>query len=214
MNAIELKNVKICYKKRLLFDDLNIVVPKGTIVRLVGPNGSGKSSILKVISGLKRPEEGTVAIDEHTLKKGEFATDTGIIINSPKFISNLTGFQNLLALSRINKKITEDDIKVWMARVGLDPDLPQKVKGYSLGMTQKLAICQALMEQPHIVLLDEPLNGLDKNSKEQIVDLIKNVRATTNTTFLIVSHDNYFDEITDIVYEINGERVEKIADNK
>lgn len=206
---VKLKNITIAFKKRILFTNINITINQGDIVQIIGENGSGKSTLLRTISGLLRPKSGTVYINNQKLLPGQYAKDTGLLINNPQFINSISGLDNLLLLASINQKIDKESVIKWMRTVGLDPNNKQKVKNYSLGMNQKLGIAQALMENNKLILLDEPLNGLDKKSKDNIVNLIENIHAQDpKTTFIFVSHDNNFNKLRNKVVRLDGDSIE------
>lgn len=207
-DAIKFQNVDIVLHKRPLLTNLNFCVKTGDVVLLNGANGSGKSTLLKVISGLMRPHQGSVTVFGEKLKPGAFAKQTAVMINAPRFLQNLTGFENLWALANIKKQITAETVKNWMQRVGLDPQNPLKVRRYSLGMNQKLGLAQALMEDEALILLDEPLNTLDKKSKHELVALITQLhQERPQQTWVIVSHDDAFASLATRIFEINGEEL-------
>lgn len=208
MDAIKLNQVDIIFRQRPLLTDVNMLISTGDLALLNGANGSGKSTLLKVISGLKQPSRGNVTIFDQKLKPGRFAKQTAILINAPQFIQNISGFDNLWALAQIKKRISAETVKTWMRRLGLDPESKLKIKRYSLGMTQKLGLIQALMENEKLILLDEPLNALDKKSKKDVIDLIQAIHETDpDKTWLIVSHDDSFEDIANRRFEINGEEL-------
>lgn len=170
---IILKNVKKVIKGETILDDINLELQKGVIYGLSGRNGSGKTMLLRAICGLLLPTEGSIEIDGQTLHKDiSFAPNTGIIIESMQMTPQLTGFQNLKALSKIKKIATDDDINNALVSVGLEKNRNQKVKKYSLGMKQRLNIAQAIFEKPDLLLLDEPLNAIDQEGVELIRKLL------------------------------------------
>src|SRR5579875_614829 len=143
--------------------DITLSVDKGKIVGLVGPNGSGKTMLFRIIAGLVKPTSGQVSLFGETLHQTiSFPRSVGIILEKPGFLEEYSGFNNLKFLADIQKKIGVEQIKEAMTQVGLDPEDKRKVSAYSLGMKQKLAIAQAIMEEPELILLDEPMNGLDE----------------------------------------------------
>ncbi|MDF7673056.1 ABC transporter ATP-binding protein [Lactobacillus sp. ESL0701] len=206
--AVILEDVAISFKNRPLLTKVNFKISAGDIALLSGENGSGKSTLLKVICGLRQPKSGRVNVFGKELGPGKFAQQTAVLINSPRFINDMSGFDNLWALAQIKHQISQETVRLWMNRVGLDPTSKVKVRKYSLGMNQKLGLAQALMEDEDLILLDEPLNGLDKSSKQKIVNLVKEVHSENlQKIFIIVSHDNYFNTIANRFFEINGEEV-------
>ena len=130
-----------------LFENASMQIRSGSITGLQGPNGSGKSVLFKMIVGLNRPDQGVIELEPSLQGDGrDFPTDVGIVIDRPAYIGGMTGLGNLVDLARIRRLITEDEAAAAMERVGLDPEAPQKVRDYSLGMKQKLSIAQAFME--------------------------------------------------------------------
>ncbi|WP_051999935.1 ABC transporter ATP-binding protein [Schleiferilactobacillus shenzhenensis] len=197
MTTIELRGVSVFVKKRPLLQDVSFLVGPGDVLWLKGPNGSGKSTVLKMMAGLQRPREGTVMVDGQPLPPGRFLTNAGVIINAPVFIGTLSGFANLQLLAAIRHVIDDDTVRQWMSRLGLDPAERMRVRQYSTGMNQKLAIAQAVMESPVVLLLDEPLNGLDKAAKALVVTILAEMRqARPDVTMVIVSHE---DEVAPLV---------------
>lgn len=190
MTQIALRNMTVMVKKHILLENVAITVNDGETVWLRGPNGSGKSTVLKLMAGLLRAQTGTVLVNGQALLPGHFLANAGVIINTPVFIPSLSGFANLQMLAAIRHMISDDDIRQWMQRLGLNPQDRMRVRQYSTGMNQKLGIIQAVMEKPVILLLDEPLNGLDKAAKQQVIDLLRTMQQETpNLTMVMVSHE-------------------------
>ena len=136
---------------------------KGRIHGLIGRNGSGKTMLMKCICGFVRPTSGTVQVAGKQIGKDcDFPESVGIIIETPGFIPYYSGFRNLKLLADLNKRIGKEEIRRTMLKVGLDPELKRHVRKYSLGMRQRLGLAQAIMENPDLLILDEPMNGLDK----------------------------------------------------
>ena len=153
---IELRHVKKAYKNNVLYTDLNLSIPKGDVCGIVGPNGTGKSVLFKMLCGLARPDGGEIYIDGELLKKGKFPQNIGVILDTSGFLPDETGLRNLEILAGIREKVTREQLEDLLRRVGLKPELEVKVAKYSLGMKQRLAIAQALMEDPTLLILDEP----------------------------------------------------------
>lgn len=185
---IKLSNISKCYSKKLILDNISLNLKKGLVYGFTGNNGSGKSLLFKIICGFSKPTKGTVEIN---LKKMgseiDFIEDSGILIENPEFIPSLNGFENLKMLAEINNTINDIDIFNALKKLGLDPQSKLKVGKYSLGMKQRLRIAQAIMEKPSILILDEPMNGLDKDGVELIFELIKKEKEK-GTTILLTSH--------------------------
>lgn len=185
-NMIRIENVSKKFKEVTALNQVNVNFEKGKIHGLIGRNGSGKTVLLKCICGFMAPTSGEVYVDD---KKVDHAcpVDIGIILEEPGFIGSLSGLKNLKLLASVQKKVTEEEIRTCMNRVGLDPNMKKSVKHYSLGMRHRLAIAQAIMEKPRLLLLDEPMNGLDQKGVQEIRELLKELREE-GTTILVASH--------------------------
>ena len=170
---IKIRNVKKTIKNETVLNNINLEFEKGFIYGLAGRNGSGKTMLLRAICGLIIPTEGSIEINGLFLHKDmSFSPNTGIIIENMQMTPQLSGFENLKALSKIKKIANEEDIDSALKRVGLENEKSQKVKKYSLGMKQKLNIAQAILEKPDLLLLDEPLNAIDQEGVERIRELL------------------------------------------
>ena len=178
---------------------------RGKIHGIVGNNGSGKTVLMKCICGFLIPDEGEVTVDgKHVGKEVDFPGDLGAIIETPGFLPHASGRKNLEILASLNKKIGVKEIEEAIARVGLDPRLKKPVGKYSLGMRQRLGIAQAIMEDPSLLILDEPFNGLDKNSVAEMRKLIKELKSE-GKTILLASHNQIdIDELCDTVCEMEA----------
>lgn len=161
-NMIELKNVTKRYKEQIVLDHINMRFESGKIYGIIGRNGSGKTILLKHICGFVYPTEGTVSIEGKIIKKGsDIPSNIGAIIENPGFLNQYSGYKNLKILAMLRDQIDSKKIYEIMEVVGLKPYDKKPVGKYSLGMRQRLGIAQAIMEDPEILLLDEPMNGLD-----------------------------------------------------
>ncbi|WP_214795487.1 MULTISPECIES: ATP-binding cassette domain-containing protein [unclassified Exiguobacterium] len=210
--VIELKNVTKSYKGNLLFDAVDLTVPQGRIVGIVGPNGSGKSVLFKMMCGFVFPDHGEVYVEEKQIgKEQRFPKGVGMIIDRPGYIANKTGFENLKELAQIQNQIDEETIRKTMLILGLNPDNSQKVKNYSLGMKQKLAIAQAIMENQHILILDEAFNALDHDSVESLRELLLAFREEGKTILMTSHNQEDIDYLCEDVYRINRGKLEKIV---
>jgi len=207
---IEIKKVSKSIKEQTILKNITITVKGGNCIGLVGHNGSGKTMLLKAVSGFTKIDSGEIWVDGKQIVFGkEYIKNTGIILEQPPFITYLTGLENLLILANIQKKITKEDVIQTLIKVGLSEAQNKKVRNYSLGMKQRLRIAQAIMENPQILILDEPFNGLDKESVKEIQELL-NEYKNKGTTILLTSHDErHIDYLCDQVYELErGELVE------
>jgi ABC-2 type transport system ATP-binding protein len=187
---IEVRNLTKRISGNLILDNINIKMTGGKIYGLKGKNGSGKTMLMRAICGLILPTEGEVIIDGQVLGKDiSFPNSLGALIESPGFISNYSGFKNLKILSEIQGKIDDNKINEVLTMVGLDPKEKKKFKKYSLGMKQKLGIAAATMEEPEIIILDEPTNALDESS---VISLRKTLQKYRDAGALIIisCHDS------------------------
>ena len=187
---IEVKNLNLTIKKQKILENVSLSCEEGRIYGLVGRNGSGKTMLMKCICGFIRPDEGEIdVLGKRIGKDCDFAPDTGIIIETPGFIGHYSGFKNLKLLAAIKKKIDDDKIRKVMEFVGLDPKMKKSVRKYSLGMRQRLGLAQAIMEDPKVLILDEPMNGLDKEGVEDMRKYLLKLREE-GKTILIASHSS------------------------
>ncbi len=185
---IEIKNVNLTLQKNEILKNVSAHFERGKIHGLIGRNGSGKTMLMKCICGFVKPTSGEITVDGKRIGKDvDFPKNTGIIIEAPGFIPYYSGFKNLKLLADLRGKISKDIIRKTMEQVGLDPDLKRHVRKYSLGMRQRLGLAQAIMEDPELLILDEPMNGLDndgvKDMRQYLLDL-----KSQGKTILIASH--------------------------
>ncbi len=176
-------------KKKEVLRDISYSFEEGKIYGLYGRNGSGKTMLLRAVCGLVFPTSGTVDIDGKRLHQEiSVPPSVGVIIENTELLPQYDALTNLKILAKIKKIVSEEEIKETIRMVGLDPESRQKVKAYSLGMRQKLAIAQAIFEKPELLLLDEPTNALDENSVINIRELFLKLREK-GTTIIIASHN-------------------------
>lgn len=188
MNIIQVKNLDLTINKTQILKNVCVSFEKGKIHGLIGRNGSGKTMLMKCICGFIRPTDGEIYVDDKQVGKDcDFPENIGIIIETPGFIPYYSGYKNLKLIADLNKKITPEQIKQAMAQVGLDPELKRHVVKYSLGMRQRLGLAQAIMENPDILILDEPMNGLDKEGVEDMRKYLLDFRKQ-GKTIIIASH--------------------------
>lgn len=186
---ITLKNIELKLKKTCVFQNLNFSCKQGEIIGITGANGSGKSVLFKLIAGLYSPSYGEVLINgENIVPERKIPANLGALIEEPGFINYYSGFKNLQYLVSIRGVVGNQEINDTLKIVGLYEQKDQKVKTYSLGMRKKLGIAQAIMENPSILLLDEPMNALDKSSVENMRTLFRKLSSEKGTTILIASH--------------------------
>lgn len=207
---IEVNNVSLILNKYMILDDVSVKAGKGEAVGLIGGNGSGKTMLMKCICGFNTMFTGEITVKGKRIGKDvEFAPDTGFIIETPGFIPYMSGYENLKVLAGIKKIIGKKEIREYMEFVGLDPDNKKSVKKYSLGMRQRLGLAQALMENPDVLILDEPFNGLDKGMAERMRDVLVDEKRKGKTILLASHNEHDIDYICDRIYEIDGGRIMK-----
>lgn len=208
MFKVEVLNVSKKYKNETVLNDISFSVKKGEIFGITGRNGSGKTVLLKILCGLTAPDSGEVKVDDKIIGRDlDFPQNTGAIIEQPAFIPFVSGYKNLKYLADINNKIGKDEIYDIMREVGLDPELKKWVINYSLGMKQRLSIAQAIMENPELIILDEPMNALDLEAVKQIREYLK-LKKQNGKTIIISSHvKEDIDILCDHVIELDGGRI-------
>lgn len=186
---IELRNVTKKIKGNVVLNKINLEFEGGKIYGLWGKNGSGKTMLMRTICGLIHLTEGEIFIDGKQLGKDmSFPNSVGVLIENPAFIDNFSGYRNLKILADLTGKIDGETVKKWIAKVGLNPDDKKKYKKYSLGMKQRLGIAAAIMEEPEIILLDEPINALDEGGVQEIREVLLELRDR-NRVIIIACHD-------------------------
>lgn len=185
---VKVENVTKYFKQEKVLDDVNMNLETGHIYGIVGKNGAGKTVLFKIIAGFIKPSSGKVTVAGKIIGVDrDFPDSLGLIIETPGFLSQYNAYQNLLYLANINNKISKEDIKESIRMVGLDPDSNKKVGKFSLGMRQRLGIAQAIMENPNLIILDEPMNGLDKKGIEDVKELLLKLKGD-GKTILMASH--------------------------
>ena len=189
MNIISVKNLSKDFGQERVLHSVTRDFEKGKIHGIVGNNGSGKTVLMKCICGFLIPDGGSITVNgERVGVDVDFPRDMGLIIETPGFLPNVTGMKNLEILASLNKKIGLRETAASMRAVSLDPSMNKPVGKYSLGMRQRLGIAQAIMEDPALLILDEPLNGLDKHGVREMRQLIKGLKEQ-GKTILLASHN-------------------------
>ena len=208
---ITIENVSKEYKNEYVLRNITLTLQSGKVYGLYGKNGSGKTMLMRMICGLIRPTTGRICIDGKELGKNiSFPNSVGALIENPEFIESFSGYNNLKMLADIKRIIGKKEIEEVLKHVNLYDQKNKKVRKYSLGMKKKLGIAAAIMENPELVLLDEPMNALDKNSMECVRKIINHLKAQ-NKLIIIASHDlNDLNNISDEIIKLElGERVEE-----
>lgn len=188
-----------------MLKELDWKMETGKVYGIVGNNGSGKTVLMKCICGFLPVTSGTIWVQGKNIgKEVDFPESLGAIIESPGFLTDLTGFRNLEILASMNRRITSAQIRLVMKKVGLDPDMKKSVAKYSLGMRQRLGIAQAIMEEPELLVLDEPFNGLDKHGVEDMRKILLELKSQGKTILLASHNEEDIRILCDRVFEMDG----------
>lgn len=203
--VVDIKNVTKQYGANKVLKDVSMTCETGKIYGLIGRNGSGKTVLLKCVCGLVIPTSGEVSVWGQSVGKDvDFPENIGFIIESPGFLLQKSGLSNLKHLASIRGKIGIDEIRESMNTVGLDPDLKLHVGKYSMGMRQRLGIAQAIMEKPDLLILDEPMNGLDNQGVEHIRSVLLSLKEQGVTIVLASHFKEDISYLCDEVYEMDA----------
>ena len=202
--VVEITNLTKDIKGIKILNNINLNLEIGKAYGIIGRNGSGKSMLFKAICGLINATSGDIKVFNKPIKDGSFPDDTGIIIEHPGFLPQYSAFKNLKILASINNKISDEKINETISLVGLDPNNKKSVKKYSLGMKQRLGIAQALMESPKLLILDEPMNGLDLEGVKQIRKILLELKSKSVTILLASHNSDDISEICDYVYTMEN----------
>lgn len=203
--CIEVQNVVKRFRDQVVLKNVSISFEKGKIHGIVGRNGSGKTVLFKCICGLMHPEEGVILVNGKRVGRDvDMPEDIGAIIEAPGFLPNYSGYKNLRFLANIRRKIGKEEILNVLKTVGLDPESRKHVGKYSLGMRQRLGIAQAIMEDSEILILDEPMNGLDNAGVQDIRALLLELKAQGKTILLASHNHEDIAALCDTVHEMDG----------
>lgn len=201
---IEVKNVSKKFKNVEVLHDLNVTFESGKIYGLIGRNGTGKTVFLKMLCAFYEPSSGEILYDGvNVIKAKEFPPSTRALIEKPNFLSDLTGLENLELLAKIQNKITKKEILYSLEQVNLLEEKDKKFKNYSLGMKQKLGIAQVLMENPKVLILDEPFNGIEERTASKLREIL-NTEKKKDKIIIIASHiKEDIEQLADAVYQFD-----------
>jgi ABC-2 type transport system ATP-binding protein len=188
--VIEINGLTKLYKNGRGIQDINLEIHRGDIFGFLGPNGAGKTTAMKIMTGLIKPDSGDVKIFGYSiLEEFEKAVEkVGSIIETAESYPYLTAYENLRQFSRFYKNVDDNRIKEVLELTGILKFKDEKPRRFSLGMKQRLGIAAAILSRPEVVILDEPLNGLDVEGMIDMRNIIKNLAETEKTTFFISSH--------------------------
>lgn len=207
ITGVEVSHIYKSFGKEQVLTDISFSIPAGSIYGVVGNNGSGKTVLMKCICGFMKCDKGTVFVNGRQVgREVDFPDRLGVIIETPGFIPGLSGYKNLKILADLKGRIGKTEIRETMRRVGLEPDLKKPVIKYSLGMRQRLGIAQAIMEDPCVLVLDEPFNGLDKYGVVEMRELLQSLKADGKAILLASHNAQDIEELCDHVQNLMLER--------
>lgn len=207
---IAVKNLTKSFKGIKILNNVNIIFKSKKIIALVGRNGSGKSVLLKLLCGLYLPTEGEILFDNINYNlNDEYPPNTRALIEKPTFMDELTGFENLKLLAKIQNLISDKEINEALKIVNLYDDKDKKFKHYSLGMKQKLGIAQVIMENPDVMIFDEPFNGIEKRTAEKLRKYLKEKKEEGKLIIIATHIKEDVEELADLVYEVDDGNVKK-----
>ena len=210
-NVIEVKDVDLIIGKDQILNNINVCFEKGKIHGLIGRNGSGKTMLMKCICGFVRYTKGEIYVEGKKIGKDiDFPRNIGIIIETPGFIPYYSGYKNLKLLAGLKNKIGKKEIEETLEIVGLDPKLKKSVRKYSLGMRQRLGMAQAIMENPDILILDEPMNGLDKQGVADMREILLKLKEQGKTIMLASHSSEDIEILCDTVHEMDRGNIERL----
>lgn len=209
---INIINVSKTFKNEQVLTDINLSLTDNMIYGFVGRNGSGKSVLFKMICGYMYPDKGRIIVNGDVIGKDvDFPDSLGALIETPGFIWYQSGYTNLLYLAKIRNKITGTKVKDTIRLVGLDPDSRKWVGKYSLGMRQRLGIAQAIMEDPDILILDEPMNGLDEKGVEDVRKLLLDYKSEGRIILLTSHNKEDINALCDEVFYLQGGKITSVS---
>ena len=213
---IEVVDLVKKYQDQIVLKKVSCNFAKGKITGLIGRNGAGKTVLMKCICGFIIPTEGEIFIAGKKLhgKEPIDLSNIGMILENPGFLDGYSGYQNLQFLAKINGKIKKQKICEVLRMVGLDPNSRKRVGNYSLGMRQRLGLAQAIMEDQSILILDEPMNGLDNRGVEEMRKLLLEFKNQGKTIILASHSKEDINILCDRIYELDDGRITKVIERQ
>lgn len=208
---IELKNVSKKFKNNIVINNVSVTFESGNIYGFYGRNGSGKSVLQKIISGLYLPTSGEVLLDGININEKElYPSNMRILIEKPAFFSDLSGLDNLKLLADINKIIDEKKIIEVLELVNLKDEMHKKYSKYSLGMKQKLGVAQAIMENPDILILDEPFNGIEQATVDKLIEYLLKKKEEGKLIIISTHIKEDLTKLSDYIYVFDNGSIKKV----
>lgn len=208
MTKIEVKGLCKKIGNEEILRNIDLELSSGKIYGFIGRNGSGKSMLLKSICGFIRPDKGKIIVDGVDIYLNNvFPKDTSALLDQPNYIPDLSGFENLKMIASIQNKIDDNKIIDTLEKVNLIDEKDKKFKKYSLGMKQKLAIAQALMENPKIIILDEPFNGLEEESADKIRKILIDEKKNGKIILIATHIKDDINNLCDVIYNMKNGKI-------
>lgn len=205
MAIISVENVSLTIGPAHILRDVSIQFEEGLIHGIVGRNGSGKTMLMKCICGFIQPTTGRIFVDGRQVGRDvDFPPDLGLLIETPGFVPYYSGLKNLALLAAINRRVSKEQLNACMEQLGLGDAKDKRVSKYSMGMRQRLGIAQAIMEDPKLLILDEPLNGLDEQGVQDIRALLLDLKRQGKTILLSSHNGEDIDLLCDSVCRMAG----------
>ena len=205
MAMISVEHVSLTVGRVQILRDVSAQFEEGQIHGIVGRNGSGKTMLMKCICGFIRPTEGQIIVNGNRVGEDmDFPPDLGLLIETPGFVPYYSGLKNLTLLAAINRRVSRERLNACMEQLGLDDAKHKRVSKYSMGMRQRLGIAQAIMEDPKLLILDEPLNGLDEQGVVEIRELLLELKRRGKTILLSSHNGEDISLLCDAVFQMAG----------
>lgn len=203
--AVQVNNVTKQFKETTALKQVTVSFEKGKIYGIIGRNGSGKTVLFKCICGLMAVTEGEITVLGQRIGDGlRVPKGIGAVIETPGFLPNVSGYRNLYYLESLSGKPDKVKIQEAIQRVGLDPNSRKAVGNYSLGMRQRLGLAQAIMDNPELLILDEPMNGLDNEGTKQMRTFLMDLRNRGKTIILASHSQEDIATMCDTVYQMDA----------
>lgn len=215
MAKIEVNNLTKVIHKNTVLEDISLSMESGSIYGFQGVNGSGKTMLMRAIIGLIRPTKGSISINGKILGKDlEFPESIGFLLENPAFLDGYSGLDNLRMLSKVQGNLPDEVLEQWLLRVGLADAGKKKYKKYSLGMKQRLGIAAAVMEEPDIVILDEPSNALDTAGVDMLNELIIEQKERGALVILSCHDTDMLIRLSDVIFKLENGKLIKTEGDK
>jgi ABC-2 type transport system ATP-binding protein len=211
---IRVDRISKSFGEEQVLKEVSLQLENGKVYGIIGNNGSGKTVLFKCICGFMKPDQGEITVEGKRIGiDTDFPENIGIIIETPGFLPHITGFRNLQILASLKGIIDKGDIAHVLEKVGLDPRMKKPVSKYSLGMRQRLGIAQAIMEDPQVLILDEPFNGLDKYGARDIRKTIIDLKKSGKTILLASHNQEDIKILCDSVFEMDAGVLKEVSED-